>query len=493
MNKILSPLLLAVALVGCTMMPKYEQPAAPVAVDWPLRHTDTNAAVAADLGWRDVFRDARLQQLIGLALADNRDIRVAVLKVEQARAQYRIERSALLPTLDATGSGTRQRTPGDLTGTGKAQISSQYGLGVGVTGYELDLFGRVRSLKAEALETYLATAEARKSVQIALVAEVADHYLAECELTELLAVSRGTLDAAQANYRLLKGSYDIGNTSELDLRTAEAQMQSARAAVALYERQRMQAGNALVLLVGQPLPADLPAAQPLATQGLIAGLAPGLPSELLQRRPDILQAEHQLKAANADIGAARAAFFPRITLTGSAGTASSQLSDLFAPGSDAWSFAPQISVPLFDAGNNAASLDVAKLRKQIEVAQYEGAIQTAFREVADALVARATYDEQLAAHEALEEAQQQRFQLAQARYREGVDSYLAVLTAQQDLFSAQQSVVQSRYARWSNRVTLYKTLGGGWNEHTQETPAQQSQASVQEHRDIQPVGNVAHD
>ena len=469
-------LLLPAVVAGCTLAPRYERPAAPAAADWvnqPLA-----GPTAADLGWREFFGDPRLQRLVELALANNRDLRIALLKVDQARAQYRIERAALLPGIDATGSGSRQRTPADLLGTGQATVSSQYSVSVGVTSYELDLFGRVRSLKAQTLETYLATAEARRSVHLSLVAEVATQYLIERDQAELLDVARRTLAAVQANYELLRRRHEVGSTSEIDLRSAEAQVQTARANVALFERQRAQAENALALLLGQPLPADLPPASPLEAPGLLADIPPGLSADLLLRRPDLLQAEHELKAASANIGAARAAFFPKITLTGSAGTASPELSGLFTAGSDTWSFVPQVTLPIFAGGRNLANLQVAQLSRRIEIAQYEKAVQTAFREVADALVARGTYEEQLAAHEALVQAQQRRFQLADARYRQGVDSYLAVLTAQQDLYNAQQNAVQSRFARWTNRITLYKALGGGWNEHTIPTTTALSSASV---------------
>ncbi len=469
-------LLLPAVVAGCTLAPRYERPAAPAAADWvnqPLA-----GPTAADLGWREFFGDPRLQRLVELALANNRDLRIALLKVDQTRAQYRIERAALLPGIDATGSGSRQRTPADLLGTGQATVSSQYGVSVGVTSYELDLFGRVRSLKARALETYLATAEARRSVHLSLVAEVATQYLIERDQAELLDVARRTLAAVQANYELLRRRHEVGSASEIDLRSAEAQVQTARANVALFERQRAQAENALALLLGQPLPADLPPALPLNAPGLLADIPPGLSADLLLRRPDLLQAEHELKAASANIGAARAAFFPKITLTGSAGTASPELSGLFTAGSDAWSFVPQVTLPIFAGGRNLANLQVAQLSRRIEIAQYEKAVQTAFREVADALVARGTYEEQLAAHEALVQAQQRRFQLADARYRQGVDSYLAVLTAQEDLYDAQQNAVQSRFARWANRITLYKALGGGWNEHTIPTTTALSSASV---------------
>src|SRR5260221_384573 len=460
-------------LAGCTLAPKYQRPAAPVFQTWPSGPAYagnqaggfmTNAA--AEIGWREFFRDARLQKLIDLALTNNRDLRVAVLNVEQSRAQYRIQRSDLLPTISASASGTRQRTPGDIHGTGKAITETQYDVSLASTAYEFDLFGRVRSLNTQALETYFATEEAGKSVHIALVAELAIQYLTERQLNDQLALTRQTLAAVQSSYDLNKHSFDAGTASELDLQTSAAQVQTARANVAVYERQRVQAENALVLLVGQPLPNNLPPPKSLNEQDLSGNLPADLPSDLLQRRPDILQAEHLLKAANANIGAARAAFFPRILLTGSAGTASLQLSDLFTGPAAAWSFGPQISVPIFAGGRNRATLDAAKITTRIEVAQYEKTIQSAFREVADALAAGTTLEEQLEAEGALVAAEQRRYGLADVRYRNGVESYLAVLTAQQDLYSAQHRVLQPRPGRWTNLITLNSWLRGGCARQT---------------------------
>jgi multidrug efflux system outer membrane protein len=426
--------------------------------------TNAAAPVAEDIEWNAFFIDARLKQIISLALTNNRDLRVAALNVESARAQYKIQRSALLPTVNAEAGFARSRTPATLTGTGSAVTSSDYTVKGAVASYELDLFGRVRSLKAKALETFLAKEENRKSVQISLIAEIADQYLAEREMDEQLALSRQTLSLVQSNYDLIEASFKLGNTAEPDLRSAEIQVQSARASVASYQRQLAQARNALVLLLGASLPDNLPPAPALDAETILASLSPGLPSDTLQRRPDILEAEHSLKAANANIGAARAAFFPKILLTGSAGTASADLSGLFEPGSAAWSFSPQITIPIFDMGNTKASFDVAKISKHIEIAQYEKAIQTAFREVADALAARSAWDDQLDANRRLVKAQQQRFDSASARYREGIDSYLAVLTAQQDLFSSQQTLILTRYSQLVNRIELYRALGGGWSQ-----------------------------
>jgi outer membrane protein, multidrug efflux system len=465
---------LATGLAGCSLAPRYERPEAPVARDWPAAPgpAGTASTEPRDLGWRDVFGDARLQALVALALENNRDLRVAALNVELVRAQYRIQRSEQLPTLAASGSFTRQRVPADLSPTGTANTGNAYTVGAGVSAFEIDLFGRVRSLSAAALEQYLATEEARRSAHLSLVAAVATQYLAGRAFEDQVALARQTLETVQASYELTRRSYEAGRTSELDLRTAESQVLTARFNLTGAEQQRAQAENALTLLVGQPLPAGLPPPQPLDGQALVAALPAGVPSDVLQRRPDILAAEHALQSANASIGAARAAFFPSISLTAFGGTSSAELSGLFGAGSLAWSFAPRINVPLFTGGALRGSLDLAEVRKSIQVAQYERAIQVGFREVADALVARAALGQQLEAQRARVEAEQRRYQLSDLRYRKGVDSYLSVLTAQRDLFAAQQQLIQSRLAQLANLVELYRALGGGWRERTGPSVAQ---------------------
>ena len=457
--------LILLPVTSCTLAPKYQQPAAPVAPVWPGEagnfHPATNAV--ADIGWREFFHDPRLQQIIGLALTNNRDLRVAILNVEVSQAQYRIQRANLLPQVDATGDYARQRLPGYELIPGESAVNSQYSVGLGTTSYELDLFGRIRSLKAQALENYFASEEVRRNAHITLVSEVAVQYLMKLEYEQQLAVARQTLASVQSAYDLNQQSYNIGNISELDLSTAEGQVETAKVSVANYEQLRIQAENALILLMGKGLPTNLPPAMPLDTETMLTDLPPGLPSELLQRRPDILEAEHQLKAANANIGAARAAFFPSIKITANAGLSSEQLSELFATGSGTWLFNPQITLPIFEGGQNKANLDLANLNKNIQIANYEKAIQTAFREVADALVAKKFLDQQIAGQERLVRAEQNRYDLSDARYRNGVDSYLAVLLAQQDLYNAQQNLVSLRFDRQSNLISLYRALGGGWN------------------------------
>jgi multidrug efflux system outer membrane protein len=469
--------LFALALAGCTFIPTYHQPAAPISTSWPEvpgnGKTPTNAAPvpAADIGWREFFRDPRLQRLIELALTNNPDLQVAMENVEQTRALYHIQRNELIPTVAVNANGDRQRIAFGYAGTGSGSTFQQYNVNLGVASYELDLFGRIRSLKRQALEVYFASQEAQKSAQIALVAEVSAAYLTEREVTEQLAVARQTLNAASNVLELTKSSYQVGVLSQFDLNAAETQWQTARTDVAGYEQLLAQAENYLVLLIGCPLPADLPPPGPFNPEICLADIPAGLPSDLLQRRPDILAAEHQLEGANANIGAARAAFFPTITLTAAAGTASTTLEGLFAPGSAAWNFSPQIVWPIFAAGTAYNELQATKAVKRIEVAYYQKSIETAFREVADSLAVRATVRTQLAANQATVKATQHNYELTQARFDNGVASSLDVLAARQNLDNAQQNLIVSQYSRLFNLINLYQALGGGWNEHSvQEQP-----------------------
>ncbi len=460
------------ALAGCTFMPEYNRPESPIAPSWPevpgYGKTPTNAVPvpAADIGWREFFRDPRLQQLIELALTNNLDLHVAMENVEQTRALYHVQRNELIPTVDVNATGDRQRIAFGYAGTGSGSTFQEYDVNLGVASYELDLFGRIRSLKRQALEVYLSSQEAQKSAQIALVAEVSAAYLTEREVTEQLAVAQQTLNAASNVFELTKSSYQAGVRSQFDLNAAETQLQTARTNVAGYEQQLAQAENYLVLLLGCSLPADLPPTGPFNPDICLADVPAGLPSDLLQRRPDILEAEHQLEGANANIGAARAAFFPTVTLTAAAGTASTTLQGLFAPGSAAWNFSPQISWPIFAAGTAWNELQATKAAKRIEVAYYQKSIETAFREVADSLAVRDTVRTQLAANQATVKATQQNYELTQARFDNGVASSLDVLAARQNLDNAQQNLIVSQYSRLFNLINLYQALGGGWNEHT---------------------------
>ncbi len=436
------------------MIPKYERPVAPVAPQFPGGAETNAASAAADIGCQNFFGEDRLRTLIGLALTNNLDFRIAALNVEQSAAQYRIQRSASFP--DVNGNGSFARTHAN------ERTANEWSASIGTTAYEVDFFGRIRSLNRQAQEKFLATTEAKRSAQIALVSEVAVQYFTLRQAQTQLELARQTLATVQEAYTLNKATFDAGASSELDLRTAESQVQTAKINALTYERRIAQAENYLTLLVGQPLPTDLPPPRPFDETNLVAEVPAGLPSELVQRRPDILQAEHTLQAANANIGAARAAFFPSVKFTASVGTTSSQFDQLFASGTGLWSFSPQITLPIFTGGQSRADLDAAKVSKRIEIASYQKAIETAFREVADALVATRSYTEQLEEQAKLIDAQQRRFDLATARYRQGDTGYLDVLAAQQDLYNAQQDRLQTRLTQLTSRISLYKSLGGGW-------------------------------
>jgi multidrug efflux system outer membrane protein len=462
----IAPLLLA-ALSGCAMMaPAYLRPAAPVPPAWPKGPAYGNGEgtaagpAASDLEWRDFFTNESLRKVIGLALAGNRDLRTAALNIERSRAQFRIRQADLLPSVSATGGGSVGRVPGTLSSDGKAFTARQYDVGVGVSGYELDLFGRVGSLKERALQEYLATGQGRRGVQISLVSEVAGRWLALAADRERLRLAVETLGIQEKSYELTKRRFEGGISSELDLRQAQTLVDSARIDIARYTSAAAQGRNALELLAGGPVPDDL-LPDRLGADMAMTDLSPGVPSDVLARRPDILEAEARLKGANANIGAARAAFFPRITLTTSIGLGSEQLADLFKGGAGMWNFAPRITLPIFEGGANRANLEVAEVDRDILVAQYEKAIQGAFREVADALAQRGTLGEQFSAAQSLVDAAATTRRLSDARYEKGVDSYLSVLDAQRTLYAAQQNLIAVRLARLENRVTLYKSLGGG--------------------------------
>ncbi len=468
---IVTPLALAMALSACmSLAPKYERPAAPVAPAFPelpktggtTLPTATSEAPGT-LSWQRFFADARLRQLIELSLANNRDLRVAILNIEQARAQYRITRADRVPTVSALVTGSRQSTGDD-------QASQNiYQAGFGVSSFELDLFGRVRNLGEAALAQYLATEEARKTTQISLIASVANTYLTMLADEELLAITEQTLKTREESDRLTRLRFENGVVSKLELQQSVSLVETARATYAQFQRQRAQDANLLTLLVGQPIPDNLAPGTTLASTEL-PDLPAGMPSDLLASRPDVRAAEQQLIAANANIGAARANYFPRISLTGSVGSASTELSGLFKSGSFGWAFAPQAVLPLFDLGRISAGVDAARTGRDIAVAQYERSIQTAFREVADALAGQATFSEQLRAQRAVALAEQDRFNLSDLRYKSGASSYLDLLDAQRSLFQAQQLAVQANLQRLQNQVTLYRVLGGGWSEAA--SPAQ---------------------
>ena len=461
--------LCAALLCGCSLAPDYQRPAAPVPGQFPQGSAYQGDALARQPAedWRAVFQDPQLRQLIDSALANNRDLRVAALNIEAYRAQYRIQRADLLPKVTGDATGKRQYLARGMTGTNQGMITSTYAATLGISAYELDLFGRVRSLTDQALLTYLASEEARRSTQLSLVASVASAYLTWRADQELLVLSEETLAADERSLRLTSAQRRAGTVSALDQIQARTSVDSTRATVARYKRQVAQDLNQLTLLVGTTVDSEL-AALPLGDEQ-IAGLPAGLPSDLLRRRPDIVQAEYQLRAANANIGAARAAFFPSISLTANAGSTSPQLSGLFDGGNGTWLFQPQISLPIFTAGSLRASLDYARLQKDIQVAQYEKAIQGAFQEVADGLAARATYQRQLQAQRDLVASNQRYYDLAEHRYRIGVDSSLTFLDAQRSLFTAQQGLISDRLAQLVAEVNLYAALGGGWQEAAERT------------------------
>ena len=460
----------ALALAGCALQEPYQRPdAAPAAYPtgpaYAAEKTD-HALSAFDTGWAEFLGDASLRRLVRIALDNNRDLRVAMLRVEQARAQLQLQQAATVPQVGVAVAGSNSKNNSASTDDANRNRGVSYNRSAGLSAsWELDFFGRLNALDDVAREQYLATSHARQAAQIVLVAQVSEQYLSMLAFGEQLAVSNDTEAAARESYRIAKLRYDTGTGSELDATLAQGVVQQAQANQAALIRQQAQAKNALVLLLGQQLPADLAAPVPLRDLALMADIPAGLPSDLLLRRPDVQQAEALLRAENARIGVARAAFFPRIALTATAGTASSSLGQLFNAGSGAWSFAPQLLLPLFDGGANQANLDATRIGKDIGVAQYQKSVQVAFREVADGLAARGTYAAELAARQAYSDTQQRRLALAELRYDNGVDDYLSVLNAKTDLYNAQIALVTARLNRWNSLLELYRALGGGWREH----------------------------
>ncbi|HEX6720476.1 MAG TPA: efflux transporter outer membrane subunit [Burkholderiaceae bacterium] len=469
MNRFVSSsasVLLAAVLAACAnLAPDYQRPASAAPAAWPSGASYAAAPVAgsaAGLPWQQFIVDARLRDVIDAALAHNRDLRVAALQIERARALYQIQRADLFPSIDASASMAAQRTPAGLSPTGQSITTRQYEAGIGFSRYELDLFGRVRNLNELALQDFLSTAEARRSVHISLIAEVANAYLTLAADRERLRLAQGTYDVQNSSYTLIRHRFELGAATQLDLRRAQTTVDSARADVARFTAVVAQDENALALLVGAPLRAEwLPEA--LAPVTSLADVPTDVPSEVLQGRPDIRAVEHRLQAAHASIGAARAAFFPSVTLTAAGGVASGTLSDLFRGGSGAWSFVPQVSLPIFDGGRNRATLQATEVARDITLTEYERAVQVAFREVADALAARGMLGQQLDAQLSLVDAAADSHRLSDIRFRQGAESYLAVLDAQRSLYAAQQDLISVRLSRLANQVTLYKVLGGGWN------------------------------
>lgn len=455
----------AVLVSGCTLIPEYSRPEAPIPADWPSGPAYEDPASmrgaprARELHWREFFTDERLQAIIQTALENNRDLRVAALNVERARALYRIRRAELLPAVDATGSGGKERIPADISETRHSRTVEQYRVDLGISSWEIDFFGRIRSLKKRALEEYLATEEARRSARILLISEVATAYLTLAADRENLHLARSTLESQQAAYNLIRRRYEVGLVPELDVHQAQTRVDAARVQVARYTALAARDENALNLLLGTPAPAEL-LPETLSAVKPPEDISAGTSSEVLLSRPDILRAEHSLKAVNANIGAARAALFPRISLVSAIGTASDELSGLFQSGTGAWNYNARIVLPVFDPRTWSA-LEAAKVEREIALARYERAIQVAFREVADALAQKGTLGDQMQAQRSLVNAAAEAYRLSNARYTRGIDIYLNVLDAQRSLYAAQQGLIAVRLATLANQVQLYAVLGGG--------------------------------
>lgn len=458
---------------GCSMIPEYRQPAMPVAETWPGQAAETgpdglpdakpdNNLPVSNIAWQDYFQSEPLKRLIQRSLDNNRDLTVAVLNIERAKAAYRIQKTELLPTVSGKGSLSRQRIAEDFSARGKAYTEdTAYGANLGIAAYELDFFGRIRSLNKEALEIFLATEEAALNTRIALIAQTADSYTNLLTQQKLLVLANSTFNAQKKTYDVIKRQFEVGSVTQLDLAQATTSVESARVSIARYTRLAAQARNALTFLVGTSVEDILALGETIDDIKFIENLPADIPSRILLARPDIRQAEHTLKAANADIGGARAALYPSITLTGSAGFASQGLSSLIEASSLAWNFAPSLTIPIFNRDGLRASLEAAEVNEKIAAAEYEKAIQTAFREVADQLAARRTYKDQLLAQNALVLADRQAYDLSKARYENGIDNFLVVLDSQRALFSAQQNAITLRQEFLSNLVNLYRAMGGG--------------------------------
>ncbi|MFJ4443387.1 efflux transporter outer membrane subunit [Pseudomonas sp. NPDC089422] len=451
-----------IALAGCSLAPDYQRTASPIADHWPQKIAAPAPGLILHKGYQAFVRDPQLLKVVDAALSNNRSLRQTLLDIEAARAQYRIQRSDRLPGLNGGISANRAHVPADLSSTGQEGVSSTYQASLSLPEYEIDLFGRVKSLSDAALEQYLATEETAQSARIALIADTIQGYLNYESAQRQSILTRQTLVSRQASVDLVHQQLANGTATALDYQEARGLVEQARADLESNERSRRQARNALVLLIGTPDAASLLPEHPSEQSHIVQDLAPGVPSELMIQRPDILASEHQLKARHADIGAARAAFFPRIALTGSFGTSSSQMSNLFDGGSRSWSFLPTLSLPIFDGGRNRANLDLAKVRRDVAVANYEQTVQTAFREVADALDSSDTLRREVLARSTLADTSSEALQLARARYQQGIDTHLRYLDAQRSDFTAQINLIQARNDQQLALVALYRSLGGAW-------------------------------
>lgn len=457
-------LLMFLVLAGCNMMPEYAPPSLPTVTTFPRSTPEMAGITVANTGWKSYFGDEQLRELISSALSNNRELLLAVSRVEEVRALYGIQHSNLLPSFSGNASATRLRLPTDVLpiqpGTANSFLLNQYQLSFALSSWELDFWGRLRSLDTAALETYLATDEARHAVRASLIAQVANSYLVECELSERIGLARSTLQTRQDSLRIAKRRFEVGSAARLDAIQAEILLNQARTELAVLQRMREQNHNGLELLVGGSIPARYRLLSRIEA-GFVRSIDAGLPSDLLVQRPDLRAAERHLKAANANIGAARAAFFPRIVLTGSLGLASRELDGLFSGSGSAWNFMPSISVPIFDGGRNQANLDLAYARRNSAVVEYERRVQNAFREVADVLAERYWLSEQIQAQKAALIAQRERSRLASLRYQHGTTNYLEVLDAERSLFAVEQALVITRRAYLASGVMLYAALGGG--------------------------------
>jgi multidrug efflux system outer membrane protein len=455
-------------LSACQLAPEQQAIELPVPQNYALA-SEGSGVKAPELHWQKFFSNPKLQQLIDLSLANNKDLQIAALNVQRVRSLYQIEDSALYPSLDLNASGTRQRLPADLTGTGTAQINQQYSATVGITSYELDFWGKVRNQSEQALQQLYSTEQAQLSSQISLVAELANAWLTYAADQQLLELATHTLHSQQKTLELTEQSYHLGAASALTLQQVKSTVATAKVDIARYQRLLQRDKNALDLLTGTQVSEQLLPDRPLSKLLQLPELPAGLPSDLLQQRPDLKAAEHDLLAANANIGIAKAAFFPSISLTANAGSASAELDNLFKGGSGSWSFIPSVNLPIFNMGRTQANLEVAEAQQQLALVTYQQKIQQAFREVSDGLADREGYAAQLQAQQDLANSNQQSFILSEARFKQGADSYLQVLDAQRSWYSAQQQLISGQQALLASQISLYKVLGGGWQNSDSPT------------------------